>query len=210
MLLPSWFFQPPPLWIYLMQYFRCRCSARKTTAKGQDCTTVDVWFEVCGRAEFQPSIPSALMVHTQTFSFAELIAIGIIEILFNRTCDGSLLCCCIAVLARGVVDPWHRLVGSAHGVAGTLVGQFLYSTGKGFCHGNCKFLIMTQDVVAARIRSQTLTGVRSITAWSKVLAWRLDFVVAVSFKLICNYLCGGGCPSIDEGQVEACTDVEQQ
>lgn len=78
------------------------------------------------------------MVHTQIFSAAKLISIGIIEILLDCTCDGSLLCCCIAISAGGVVNPWHRLVGSAHSVAGTLIGQFLDSTSKGFCHGNCK------------------------------------------------------------------------
>jgi hypothetical protein len=78
------------------------------------------------------------MVHAQTFSTAKLVAIGIIEILLDCACDGSLLCCRIAMSAGGVIDPGHGLVGSTHGVAGTLIGQFLDSTGKRFCHSNRK------------------------------------------------------------------------
>lgn len=78
------------------------------------------------------------MVHTQTFSTAKLVTIGIIEILFDCVCNGSLLRCRIAMSTGGVVDPGHGLVGSTHAVTGTLVRQFLDGTSKRFCHSNCK------------------------------------------------------------------------
>jgi hypothetical protein len=72
-----------------------------------------------------------------------------------------------------------------------------------------KLVITTQDAVVLIIRSHTLIGVLSTRPVSMSLVLRLVLAVVVWLRLICNHLSGVGCPSIDEGQVEACTKVEK-
>jgi hypothetical protein len=62
------------------------------------------------------------MIHAETFGTAKLVAICVGKIFLNGTCNSVVLCCGVAVPARGVIHPGQGFVGAMHGAARTLIG----------------------------------------------------------------------------------------